>query len=66
MNGIKRFQENGSCILTIITKKNRSTKFRIDKETEFAGEFEKLWKAEGIQLYSTMSGSKAAFAQRTV
>ena len=30
--------------------------------TEFAGEFTKLCKAEGIQIYSTMSETKAAFA----
>ena len=34
--------------------------------TEFAGEFKKICKAEGIQIYSTMSETKAAFAERTV
>ena len=33
---------------------------------EFAGEFKKLCKAEGIQSYSTMSETKAAFAERTI
>ena len=36
------------------------------KGTEFAGEFKKLCKAEGIQIYSTMSETKAAFAERTI
>ena len=34
--------------------------------TEFAGEFKKLCKAEGIQFYSTLSETKAAFAERTI
>ena len=37
----------------------------VDRGTEFAGEFKKLCKAEGIQVYSTMSETKAAFAERT-
>ena len=36
------------------------------KTTEFAGEFKKLCKAEGIQIYSTMGETKAAFAERTI
>ena len=35
------------------------------KGTEFAGEFKKLCKAEGTQIYSSMSETKAAFAERT-
>ena len=49
----------------MITKKNGPKKILVDKGTEFAGEFKKLWKAEGIQIYSTMSETKAAFAERT-
>ena len=41
-------------------------KICVDKGTEFAGEFKKLCKAEGIQIYSTMSETKAAFAERTI
>ena len=52
--------------LTMITKKNRPQKILFDKETEFAGEFEKLCKAEGIQIYSTMSETKASFAEHTI
>ena len=47
--------------LTMITKKNW-----IDRGTEFAGAFKKLCKADGIQIYSTMSGTKTAFAERTI
>ena len=52
--------------LTIITKKNRHQKIQVDKGTEFAGEFKKLCKAEGIQIYSTMSEAKAAFAETAI
>ena len=49
----------------MITKKNRPKEIWVDKGTEFAGEFKTLCKAEGIQTYSTMSETKAAFAERT-
>ena len=52
--------------LTMVIKKNRPKKIWVDKGTEFAGEFKKLCKAEGIQTYSTMSKTKAAFAERTI
>ena len=52
--------------LTKITKMNRPKKTWVDKETKFAAEFKKLCKAEGIQNYSTMSETKAAFAERTI
>ena len=61
----KDSQETVRAFLTMITKKNRPKKLLVDKRTEFAGEFEKLFKAEGIQIYSTMSETKAAFAERT-
>ena len=46
-------------------KKNQPKKIWLDKVTEFAAELKKLCKAEGIQIYSTMSETKAAFAERT-
>ena len=49
-----------------LLKKNRPKKIWVDKETKFAGEFKKLSKAEGIQIHSTMSETKAAFAERTI
>ena len=61
----KDSQETVRAFLTMITKKNRPKKLLVDNRTEFAGEFEKLFKAEGIQIYSTMSETKAAFAERT-
>ena len=54
------------CIFDYDYKKNRPKKIWVDGRTEFAGEFKKLCKAEGIQVYSTMSETKAAFAERTI
>ena len=53
-------------IMTMITETIRPKKTLADKGTEFDGEFENLCKAEGIQIYSTMSETKAAFAERTI
>ena len=61
----KNSKESVRAFLTMITKKKRPQKFWVDKGTDFAGEFKKLCKAEGIQYYSTMSETKGAFAERT-
>ena len=50
---------------SMITKKNRPKKIPVDKDTEFAGAPEKFCAAEGIKIYSTMSETKAALAERT-
>ena len=63
---IKDSKETVGAFLTMITKKNRPEKSWVDKGTEFAGQFKKLCKAEGTQIYSTMSETKAAFAERTI
>ena len=57
-------KETVRAFLTMITKKSRPKKIWFDKGTEFAGEFKKLCKAEGIQIHSTMSETKAAFAEQ--
>ena len=62
----KNSMETVRAFLTMITKKNQLKKILVDKGTEFAGEFKKLCKAEGIQIYSTMSETTAAFAERTI
>ena len=62
----KDSDETVRAFLTMITKQNGPKKIRVDKGTEFAGDFKKLCKAEGIQIYSTMSETKAAFAERTI
>ena len=62
----KDSKETARAFLTMITKKNRPKKNWVDKGTDFAGEFKKLCKAEVIQIYSRMSETKAAFAERTI
>ena len=59
-------QETMKAFSSMITKRNRPKKIWVDKGTEFAGAFKKFCAAEGIQVYSTMSETKAAFAERTI
>ena len=47
----------------MITEKNRPKKVWAYKGTEFAGECKELCKIEGIQIYSTLSATKAAYAE---
>ena len=49
-----------------IAKKNRPKEIWVDQGIELAGEFKKFCSAEGIETYSTMSETKAAFAERTI
>ena len=58
----KDSKETVRVFLTMITKKKCPRKMWVDKGTEFAGECKKLCKAEGIQIYSTMNETKAAYA----
>ena len=62
----KDCRETVRAIWTLSTKQNRPKKIWIDKGTDFAGEIEKLGKAEGIQIYSTMREARAAIAERTI
>ena len=62
----KDSQETVKAFSSMITKKNRPKKIWIDKRTEFVGAFKMFCAAEGIQVYSTMSETKAAFAERTI
>ena len=62
----KDSRETVRAFLTEITKNNRPKNFWVDKGSDFAGEFKKLCKAEGIQIYSAMSETKAAFAESTI
>ena len=50
----------------MITKKNRPKKIWVDQGTEFAVEFKKFCNVEGNETHSTMSETKAAFAERTI
>ena len=62
----KNSKETVRAFLTMTTKKNRLKEIWVDKRTKFAGEFKKLGKAEVILIYSEMSETKAAFAERTI
>ena len=62
----KDSQETVKAFSSMITKKNRPKKIWVDKRTEFAGASKKFCAAEGIQVYSTMTETKAAFAERTI
>ena len=62
----KRFQRNGWCLFDQNYKKNRPKKNWVDKGTESAGEFRKLCKAERIRIYSTLSETKAAYAEQAI
>ena len=62
----KDSKETVRAFLTLITKKSRPRKIWVEKGTKVAGDFKKLCKAEGIQIYSTMSETKAAFAELTI
>ena len=62
----KDSHETVKAFSSMITKKNRPRKIWVDKGTEVAGAFKKFCAAEGIQVYSTMSETKAAIAVRTI
>ena len=62
----KDSQETVKAFSSMITKRNRREKVCIDNGTEFAGAFKKFCAAEGTKGYSTMSETKAAFAERTI
>ena len=62
----KDSQETVKAFSSMITKRNRPKKIWVDKGTEFAGAFKNFCAAKGIQVYSTMSETKAAFAERTI
>ena len=62
----KNSKETVRAFLTKITKKTPPKNIWVDKGTEFAVEFRKLCKAEGIQIYSTVSETKAAYDERTL
>ena len=61
----KDFHETAKAFSSMITKKSRPKKIWVEKGTEFARTFKKNCAAEGIQVYSTMSETKAVFAERT-
>ena len=62
----KDSQETVKAFSSNIIEGNRPKKIWVDKGTEYAGAFRKFCAAEWIQVYSTMSETKAAFAELTI
>ena len=62
----KDSQKTVKAFSSMTTKRNQPKNIWNDKGTDFAGAFKKFCPAEGIQVYSTMSETKAAFAERTI
>ena len=62
----KDSKETVKAFMKVITKKNRPKKIWVDKGTEFAGEFKKFCNNQGITVYTTMSETKATYAERTI
>ena len=50
----------------MITAKSKPKKIWVDKGTEFAGAFKKFCQDRKITIYSTMSETKAAYAERAI
>ena len=67
-NGMKTkdSKETVKTFSKLITKKNSAKKVWVDQATEFAGEFKNFCSAERIEIYFTMSETKASFAERTI
>ena len=62
----KDSNENVKAFSSKFTKSIRPKKIWVEKVAELAGALEKFCAAEGIQVYSTMGETKAAFAERTM
>ena len=63
---IKDSQETVKPFSSVITKRNRPKNIWVDKGTEFAGALKNFCAAQGIQVYSTISETKATFAERKI
>ena len=50
----------------MISQKNTPEKLWVDKGTEYRGTIKKFCKEKSIEVYSTMSETKAAFAERAI
>ena len=60
----KDSQQTVKAFSSMMTKRNRPKKIWVYTGTEFAGAFKKFCAVEGTQVYSTMSMTQAAFAER--
>ena len=50
----------------MISRKNTPEKLWVDKGLEYGGTFKKFCYEKDIEFYSTMSETKAAFAERAI
>ena len=62
----KDSNETVCAFLTMIIKKNRPEKNWVDTGKELAGDFKNYTKLKEYKIYSTMSETKAAFAEHTI
>ena len=62
----KDSKETMCVVLTMITKKIQNNIFRVEKGTDFAGEYKKLCKGDGNPIHSAISETKAVFAERKI
>ena len=62
----KDWRETVKTFSKMITKKNRPKTIWVDQGTEFVGDLKKFCSAEGIEIYSRLRKTKAAFAKRTI
>ena len=62
----RRIQRDLNSVFKHGYKKNRSIENAVDKRTEFAEEFRKNCNAQGIQIHSTLSETKASFNERKI
>ena len=60
----KYAKDNLQAFRKMISRKNTPEKLWVDKGTESGGTFKNFCKEKDIEVYSTMSETKAAFAER--
>lgn len=62
----KDSKETLRAFLKMMKKDCKPEKIWVDKGTEFAGSFKKMCQKESISIYSTMSETKACYAERAI
>ena len=62
----KKSRETVGAFLIMITNRNRPKKNWVGNGTDFTGEFRMYCSAKGIQNFSILSETRAAFAERTI
>ena len=62
----EKSKETVKTISKMITRKNTPKQIWVDQGTEFAVDFQKFCSSQRIEIYFTMSETKAAFSERTI